>query len=268
MKTEPLVIRQSLLGDVDTCLRRAQYKIELPPPMISTAWSALGTAYHKALEIFYKTGEAKAYQAAVDVYWDEIEITSKEVRYKADLPNDDKTLDTLWAMLNSYFDGGRYWPVDRYKVLGVEESFTVEQGDGSKFHGTIDLVLEDQDSGWTILVDHKTAGRKWKSDKSNPRRNNQSPFYSFWWQELHPETPGVVFFFDVMTYKGEFSRLPSISDERHQAAVMKKATDFQLLYELVRGAGVDLPVNPSSTLCSPLYCDFWDVCPSGEALDV
>ena len=265
MQVEPLTIRQSLLGDVDTCLRRAQYKIELPAPMISTAWSALGTAYHKALEVFYSVGEY-AYAEAHDTY--RKEIKGKEVRYKADLPDDDKTLETLDAMLRSYFDGERYWPAGRYKVLGVEKSFTVEQGDGSKFHGTIDLVLEDLDSGWTILVDHKTAGRKWKSDKSNPRRNNQSPFYSFWWQELHPETPGVVFFFDVMTYKGEFSRLPSISDERHQAAVMKKAVDFQLLYELVRGAGVDLPVNPSSTLCSPLYCDFWDVCPSGAALDV
>jgi hypothetical protein len=135
-----------------------------------------------------------------------------------------------------------------------------------------DLVLQDPNA-WIIAVDHKTAGRRWPDGKHSPRKNVQSPFYTGLLQEIYPDAPGVRFVFDVMTYpnkKGEctFERRISDPEPRHIEAVRKQAQTFVTLYEKVHVEnGLDLPGNPTSTLCSPAYCDFWEVCPFGAALD-
>lgn len=74
--------------------------------------------------------------------------------------------------------------------------------------------------------------------------------------------------FDIMTYKGEFERRLATPTLAHEDAVLLKATQFQIMYELMRERGIDLPTRADSTLCNAKYCDWWAQCPQGEVLDV
>lgn len=268
-------IRQSLLGSFDACPRRFQYSLESPPDVYhSGIVRAVGTAYHAGLEYYYMTtlvgradhpSLAEVQDMARSTLLDEIERAGENFIWDDKFPLVDDADECIGSMLMHYFEDGHAWPSD-WEVLGVEEKFTLPYFN-YELAGTIDLVLRDP-NGWICGVDHKTAGRRWDQYKHHPRKNNQAPFYVGALAELYPDAPGHRFVFDVMTYKGEFERRISDPTPAHVEAVKAKALQVAALYEGLRAAGMDLPVNPSSTLCSKRYCDWWSVCSSGAILDV
>jgi hypothetical protein len=125
--------------------------------------------------------------------------------------------------------------------------------------GTIDLVLLDP-NGFTVLVDHKTAGRAWPAGKEHPRKNRQSPWYTYWWEKMTGEKPEFVF--DIMTHACKFERRKSDVEPKHQEAVLKHAEKIMTMML----SGEELPANPSSNLCSEKFCAFWNECPFGAVL--
>lgn len=271
-------IRQSLLGSFDACPRRLQYELEAPKDQYrSGIVRAVGTAYHAGLEYYYRSvmrGDSFSWHefrvqfcqdTAVNALEDEIARAGDAFIWDDKFKDFDAAAETVRSMLAAYFEGGHAWPAE-WAVLGVEETFEFPFHNGHTRSGTIDLVLQDP-NGWIYDVDHKTAGRKWDQGKHKPRKNNQAPFYTAALQQMYPEAPGWRFVFDVMTYKGEFERRISDPQPGHIQAVLDKSIQVISLYEGMRANGLDLPVNPSSNLCSPRYCDFWDICPSGSALD-
>lgn len=270
-------IRQSHLGAFDKCPRSLQYDLEAPPDQYhSGIVRAVGTAYHAGLEYLYlkrvQSGPVRATLAdiqdmATSALNDEIERAGNAFLWDDKFPTFEDARLAVSSMLAAYVNGGHAWPED-WEVLGVEERFELP-GAVAGLHdlsGTIDLILQDP-NGFVVGVDHKTCGRMWDQYKHLPRKQNQAPLYVAALRELYPEAPGHRFVFDVMSYKGKFERRICDPDDRHVDAVLAKALQVATVVDGCRKAGVDLPANPASNLCSPKYCDWFDVCPHGEALD-
>lgn len=281
-------LSQSVLSSSLDCMLKAQYTLDPPAGVKRVAGSkrAVGTAYHAGLELYYlaamegRLGEISmeeitsqafaTFDKSVEV--DLYDNTPVDLfKWDDGMPDRDAAIGAIGAMLGEYFVVGQHmWPHD-WPVLAVELHGHHEV-DGHLHKVGADLLLQDP-TGWLVAVDHKTSGRRWAEHKHDPRKNVQAPFYTGLLREMYPDAPGVRFVFDIMTYpnkKGEcsFERRIADPEPRHIEAVRKQASTFITLYEKVHVEnGLDLPANPTSTLCSPAYCDYWEVCPFGAALD-
>lgn len=285
-------VRQSTLGEADKCLRSLQYSLE-HPTYHGGSIRAVGTGYHMAHEHFYGFVETWGWDPLVQftevrqtLITESIKVgqerfdqsvamapshVSEETKTAGAFRWDDTAPDTetghamIESMVRAYHDGGHAWTPE-FEVLGVEVPFSLPfHGDHTR-DGSIDLVLKDS-AGYIIGDDHKTAGRAWDKGKHEARKQNQSPWYTAALMELYPNAPGYRFTYSIMTYAGKFERRISDVGMRHILATERKAMQVVSLYEHLRGAGYDLPANPASTLCSPKWCDHWDICEHGAALD-
>lgn len=281
-------LTQSVLSDADNCLRRAQYRLDPPTwaTRIAGATRAVGTGYHAGLELRYRARLDGAPLPTVDdmvaaglATFDTSMTTDlydnspvDEFRWDDRVPDRGTAHHLIASMVTGYMDGGHEWPAD-WRVLGVEvHGLVADPVVGADLKFGADLVLRDP-NGWIVIDDHKTAGRAWDESKHLPRKNVQAPFYQRLARHLWPEAPGYRFVFSVITYpnaKGvvKFERRISDPQLEHEAAIATKARNFLDMYQLVHvQAGLDLPGNPSSTLCNPKWCDYWQGCPHGAALD-
>lgn len=257
------VLRQSTIGTADTCLHRLEYDLD-PNVAYSTGETrAVGTAYHRALECYYRDrqagGPVKPTEEQTARYLVEafdsfdLEAQSPGFVWQDGAPAAKSKID---RMLLSYFANDCYWP-DGYEVLGVEYTFLYELKPGWAVKGTTDLILRDP-NGWVIIVDHKSAKRKWKKGKEGRDSTNQPAWYQHYVGRLF-ETDSVAFVFDIMTYDGEFERRPADVDEAWIHGVLAKAYTLTNLIT----AGGPFPPNTSSFLCDARWCDYWARCPWG-----
>lgn len=280
-------LSQSILSDSLDCMLKAQYKLDPPSGVQRVAGSkrAVGTGYHAGLELRYlaaKDGRldeisfADILSHALATFDKSIEVDLYDntpvdhFKWDDGMPDRETAHAAIEAMLGEYVIGGHTWPPD-WTVLAVE-LHGYHPVNGHQHKVGADLLLQDP-AGWLVAVDHKTAGKRWNEGKHKPRKNIQAPFYTGLLREMYPDAPGVRFVFDIMTYPNSkgvctFERRISDPEPRHIDAVRRQADTFITLYEKLHVEnGLDLPANPTSTLCSPAYCDFWEVCPFGAALD-
>ena len=272
-------IRQSYLGQADKCLRSLQYELEAPPDQYrSGIIRAVGTAFHAGLEYYYLNRQKgpeydfdcreqlleEAVPMAHSTLNEEILKAGAGFIWDDKFPTFDAACEAVENMLTAYFEGGHAWPQD-WTILGVEQKFELPFGEHVRT-GTIDLVLRAPDGG-IVGDDHKTCNRMWDQYKHSPRKNNQSPFYQAALRELYPDAPYHRMTFSVMTYAGKFERRISDASDAHITAVLDKSMQLATLVEGMRKAGMDLPANPASNLCSEKYCDHWSYCPHGSSLD-
>jgi hypothetical protein len=269
-------MRQSLVGDAETCLKRAQFKIEGRAGQQYGEARGRGTGFHAGVEMYYDDRKVGLHADDIDVtryYTEAVRAFDAEVAEAGDEwvweEGREAILDSLRRMLNTYFLEKCYWPAD-YRVWATEWEFETDWIPGWTAKGALDLVLVDP-NGWFVLVDHKTAKRAWPEGKHQPRKNTQAPWYIHWFKQLVEGGERAQFVFDIMTTGGprsepKFDRRVSHVTPAHVQGVLAKATEYAQILQLV-DQGIQLPANPTSTLCSPKYCDFWDVCPHGAALD-
>jgi len=280
-------VRQSTLNDADKCLRSMQYSIESNVYHAGSV-RAVGTGYHYGLEFAYDNMQRHGGFPDIDVIVSEAqddfdrtasmvpshesELTKEAGTFAWDknAPDFETAHSMIDVMLRAYFgDPEAPWPIgSQYEVLDTELGFALPLwGEQHTRNGSIDLVLQDAD-GWIIGEDHKTASKKWNFNKHHARKNGQAVWYTQALKEMFPGAAGYRFVFDIMTYKGVFERREVHMTDEHFVAVDAKAMQVVAMYEGMRAGGMDMPANPSSMLCSPLYCDHWDICPYGAALDV
>lgn len=287
-------LSQSVLSSAGDCQRKAQYTLDRPAwaQRVGSAPRAVGTGFHAGLELYYQArhddmigvGPGPGILPTLDdCVGRAIEIfnTSMTTDLYDDTPIDaflwdDKIPDIetahqyITAMVTAYWP--HHWP-DDWQVLAVELHGTrADPYIGADVKIGADLVLVDPNN-WLVGVDFKTAGRRWQEGKEHPRKNVQAPFYLRLLRQIFPGHAGYRFVFDVMTYpnkSGEcvFERRISDPTPLHEQAVADNAKAFVNLYQTIHvEQGLDLPVNPASTLCSARWCDMWSGCPSGAALN-
>ena len=278
-------VHQSLRDD---CGRRMQYKLE-DRRYYGGSVRALGSGYHKGLEVAYLARQENGYFLPDDQWRDFLHAAKEEFAMICDgvntshvseegkerggfiwnknVPDIESGYELLETMLRSYFvESDAWWP-ERYLVLGVERFFDLPWTGELSRGGSIDLIMLDQDHDQVIGEDHKTAGRAWSKGKEHPRKNLQAPWYSWAIRELYPDHKSYLSSFSIMTYAGKFERRASVVDEKHINAAAQALFETAAQYQVTRANGLDMPANPSSTLCSPEYCDYFNICPHGAAIE-
>lgn len=261
------ILRQSNIGSADICLKRAAYDMRPDNPRHSGEARCVGTAYHAGMEHYYRARQAGhptprkgcidaamvAFQKEADLFdtW----ATSRDEAWQ-------RTID----MVDAYFNGDRQWP-DNFEVLGVEWEFFVylfTDANGVEWFlkGSVDLVLRGP-QGEVHLDDHKTAGKKWPLTKHQARKQTQAVIYCWAWWRATGEVP-ASFNFDIMTYKHDFDRRSLVVRPEHMQAVLEKAMAYSGILSLPPEM---LPGNPTSNLCSGIYCDYWAECPFGLQME-
>lgn len=258
------LMRQSLLGTSDKCLKQVEYALDPTIPYGTGEARVVGTAYHAGLEKYYSArldGEVLQRKAVEDAAW---VVFRSEIDRASDFRWDTCEPDAwkkVTDMLGEYLRVG-VWPLD-YQVLGTEVAFTEEWIPGWKAHGTIDLVLRGPD-GIVVLDDHKSAGKKWRKGRDSARSNNQANWYDYWWWAKTGEMPR--FCWSIMTYDGHFERRWAERNTSELLATMKKAESLAKLIDAT--GGVDLPPNTDGWWCSQKFCDHFSICPFGSAMDL
>ena len=176
---------------------RHSYVVGTPPSHRPVALG-FGSAIHHALAVHY--GFLKAHGkkpspgrilAAFSDRW-EVELRdSLSIQYKAG-EDAGKVKDLGVAMLKKFCEDG-FTPE---KVIAVEQPFSVAIPDPDTgvileeaLVGAIDLVAEHQ--GQVVLVEHKTAARKFAQDRL--QHDHQPTAYQFAVREFGIHKPGLAF---------------------------------------------------------------------------
>lgn len=217
--------------------------------------------------------------------------TIKSDEYIARADDDlDAACSTLWAMLTHWRQSpDAMWLGKGLKYQAVELRVLTEMGsEHHQMNGYIDAVLTlttetspelsryeglSQREIQTILVDYKSAGKVWGSDRvtfdeklnryiGDPRKIIQAPLYAEAWERTTGEVVDYVCF-DVMTYKGKFMRVWVPVTPEKRAPMLERWQQVSDEIVMYREAGKDMPANPGHFMCSEKWCPFWDRCPMG-----
>lgn len=135
-------------------LGRAPKEVSMVGPL------PLGTRIHLALEMMYKEGSDP-----VDVYMEQLAIDRELFLQSRDAFNEDKIkkfnsdAELGRIMVEGYLEWVAETNVDaNIRVLDVEQELTYPLFDGKVvLRGKIDMKVQDASSGFTLLMDHKSA---------------------------------------------------------------------------------------------------------------
>ena len=276
------------LSAYETCGRRGQFYHDPDIPRVTTQGLAKGSAWHWGMETF---GRARMYYGDdVVESIDKAELAERleaimvgylgETMARDDYEtlDDDETVETvvsqLWTMLQSWMsEPSNMWMGEGVEIQAVEERVQVELGaDNHQFLGYLDAVMRVPEYG-VVGVDYKSAGKAWAHQKDghgkgdgDARKLPSAPLYAEAWLRDTGEEMDW-FAFDVMTVAGKFERVwVDVRPEVRKTFISNWIATSDMI-ELYREAGMDMPTNPSSFLCSPKWCSFWIYCPMGEGLD-
>jgi len=281
-----IVIHQSTIGSMDTCGFRTMFGAEAYKQGVYHSGSAraVGTAYHAGLEHWYShyhdlVLDEREYEEAVHHTLDKAldgyhqERTRTQARNGKFILNKGETheqnLANVTAMVEYYFNGHHQYDSSRWEVLDTELTFWAPTEDSDTcVTGTGDLFLRHRlEPNWIHIEDHKTAGRMWPAGKEHARKHIQPGFYTAHGKPIFADRYGIdpnkikiSWSFGIMTYKGKFQRRPVHVFPEHEAMAKIRT---RLTASAIRDK-IYLP-NPTSNLCSPKWCDHWQVCPFGEA---
>lgn len=269
------VLRQSTLGTADTCHKRLEYQLDPSIPYGTGEARIVGTAYHAGLERYYldrrdaefadTTVEIPAAVplgvlfAAEEAFKREVLAAPPDLTWET---SEEQAWDRVQQLLTRAFPD-LIWPLD-FLVVAVEQEIWAPIPDtpGWVMKGTLDLILRSPDSGH-VLVDHKTAAKKWKAGKESFKNTNQAAWYTLFWPMVWKAATGedltsVRFVFDI-NYDGGVERREALDATHTHDLVLAKA---QGVARLIDQDGPFLP-NTSSFLCDARWCDFWERCPFG-----
>lgn len=265
-------MNQTLMGDAEICLRRSQYG--LTGKWDASEASIVGSAVHSGLECHYRARMNGETASRDDVMsWAKSEFDGECEHIEEGFEWETSKRES-WArvvrFLGAYFGNGWNWP-SNYQVIGVEQKLVLPFVPGWATSATIDLVLRSPESD-LILVDHKTAGRKWHAKKGHPRQRAQAPWY-LWVYWRHTGEMGK-WAYDVM-----WTTKKDVRHERRWApctteeilGTVQKAKTLARSLDLLAPRDVDpsewdLPGNTTSLLCSERWCRHWVVCPFGATM--
>lgn len=268
-------LSQGSLNESEKCLRALQYKFTRRKARTESPPLLIGNGYHKGLETKYLNPDATLTECVEAGHLEMYALIEQadHVKWTAKFADAASCEAPIEHMLTAYWDQQcNLVEHHGWTVLAVESDWRTPDAelvtpDGEMVERVVkcDLVLQSPE-GWVYGVDHKSASKMWDRYKHLPRVNNQAPFYMPGIQAQHPDAPGHGFMFDIMTLAGKFERRISPVELRHVEATNAKARQVLSLISLIE-SGMEMPANTSGNLCKPAYCDWFDVCPHGAALE-
>lgn len=196
-------INSSSLGTIQECMRKAKYSLyegwrgETEPPA-----TVYGSAIHKALEVFYLGNPAERKLPALDdmermsyghkILGEDSDLLLRATRAFIDRahplaslpPEDRRSLQTGVWLLHNYFSIYLNDPYVAYvdeQGPFVERGFTFRLFDSADLaidcFGTIDLVVQNSQTGAILVCDHKTTSMLGENFFSRLKPNHQYTCY-------------------------------------------------------------------------------------------
>lgn len=245
LKTEGLYFSVTQLKSWLMCPRKYEYRyVRGVEPELVPMNLAFGLAWHEALAHHYSWLKLESPLPAEEVkqrFVDSL-IATSEGPVPLENDEDGMSLDAAIEKGRQMLDVVLAHPVASAKVLAVEQKFTVDlhhpvTGEvlEERLTGVIDLVTEEE--GRRVLVEHKTASKKWGPDQL--RFDTQLSAYAYAAEQLTWGDPALRF--SVVTK----TKVPAVQvedvrrddgdvrDFLHQAYGVLKAID----------AGVSFPIR-------------------------
>ncbi len=259
------------------------YYMDPDIPRYTTLGLLFGSSWHKVMETFNRSrlyiGDEMMSKMPSDYLSDK--GYSIAMGYMAEglladnfvsMPDDDFDLSSsqMNLMLQAWANADpsyRWMGDEQVSVIGIEQYLRVDMGsEHHDFVGVIDAVY-DTPRG-VVICDYKTAGRKWGGSKAqgDPRKLPQAALYAEAWLRLTGEEVNWVSY-DVMTKQGKLERIWVKTNAKIRETFVQKWVSTSNEIAMYKAAGMALPANPGSNLCSPKWCGFWDICDFGEALN-
>ena len=175
----------SRLNAFATCPYSYYLKYVQNQPDKSNAFNLYGSYVHSILEKYFK-GELELFELA-DFY---------ESNFADEVTEEFPPCAFCDLGVKYYDDGLKFFNgfegFDNYKVLAVEKEFTVTLFDDYKFHGFIDLLLQDS-SGNIVIMDHKSK-KKFDTKAQTEHYALQLLLYGLYVKEKYGVYPDRVIF--------------------------------------------------------------------------
>jgi RecB family exonuclease len=271
------------MNEAEICLRRGQYYMDPDIGRTYNQFALLGRAWHIGMEAYYGARKDDP-GLMLNMSGEQIEWRMQAIvlGYIADTWEHDpdfafsenaSTLRSIDEVSNAAIQMTESWALQRktgmewesdYRILATEAHITLSM-DWHLFRGVIDLVMDHPEMG-VVITDHKTGARMWNKTKMDARRLTQAPLYAEAWYRTTGQDPTWATY-DLMLHSGQFVRVWVPVAQEVRAYTVGRWHDLADLYAQYRSEGTDLPMNPTSPLCQAKYCNYWDICPSGAALD-
>lgn len=267
------LLRQSTVSQAGVCSRRVMYDLDPDIPFGTGPFRVFGTAYHAGVEAMYRYPDStNAPLNAVTAAFESEE--AQAVNSWDPWAGIGAAMELCGSLVEAYRPHLRIM-TPGVSLIGAEVMvYGLMPVDGWAMRGQLDLVVDVSKADRSVskgfdhlIVDHKTARRKWPRKKESARQANQPSWYTYWWARQWKAKTGedinVGFAFDIMTHKREFETRFAPVSQATQAAVARKAS---LVIDLIEQDGPWLP-NTESFLCASQWCDHWARCPFGQEME-
>ena len=262
-ENKQLFVRQSWLGDTMICPRRGKYNITLPQMRRGSSETALGTAFHTAIEIILRDGPQDGYVETVDPTLIAIAINNGVASYHHEMGlnvmvTQDWDDETVYALLESMVNS---WVTDisphveRGGEIEKKFQFPLNEfavnGYSIFMEGTADYVAPDG-----TLWDWKTAKRKYSAREKQLQSVQATMYTMMLAQQDHRDE--YLFNFGVV--------IRSEKSSGHITTVRRTKNHHGWLARQTVGAGNamfsagDLFMNDNHFLCSAKWCPWYRGC--------
>lgn len=292
------------LGNAEVCGRRLQFYLD--PDVSGTTGQGLarGQAWHWMMEQFnrlrlYYQAQGEPPPDDLDVeewlmamgwgYYTEQTKRPDYVAHDSDLAHE-LVQEQLAAMYKAWAATPAHaWLDPGTTIATVEAEVLTEMGSPHhQMRGFIDAIYHMETGDFdgyeglgdhlTILVDYKTASRRWGSDTYTVVKNGkdeqlfgdlrkmpQASLYTEAWERSTGERVDW-FVYDIVTVTGVFQRIWCDVRPEKREPFIDHWREVSEMIHLHQTAGIDMPTNPGHYLCSEKWCSYWDLCPMGAGL--
>jgi len=247
----------SALGAYLMCPRkwRFRYIDKIKGPVGSNL--IFGNAFHTMAEFANRfkmenDGALPEYQATLEAFREDLHgrLNGKDEIQFADGHTPEGLFELGESMTEVYY--GEILPTT--KPIAVEQMFRVSIGDDFPYEllGYIDMVEEGN-----ILVDLKTAGKRWAESK--PDKEIQATLYFLAWFIETGQMPHEMRY-DIVTKGGKRSS-PAIQQLTTTRTEKEIRWFLRMVEEIVHGiVNKCFPPNNTGFLCSEKWCEYFALC--------
>ena len=258
-----LFVRQSWLGDTLICPRRGKYNITLPQMRRGSSETALGTAFHSAIETILRDGPQDGYCTIVNSDLIDYSISNGILSYNSEMENnilitqdwnDETVYALLYNMVNSWVTdisphvprGGEIekkfqFPLHEFAVNGY--SIFME--------GTADYLAPDG-----TIWDWKTAKRKY-SAREKQLQSVQATMYTMMLAQQDQRDEYLFNFGVVIRSEKSSGHITTVRRTKNHHGWLSRQTVGAV--NAMFSAG-DLFMNDNHFLCSAKWCPWYSVC--------
>lgn len=231
-------------------------KIERNPDMVQNAFASQGTLIHDLLDKWAKKELTKEQLPAEYERRYPLEVVEQWPRMLAAKGYAEKAFQIGLEYFKNFdeFEG--------YTIIATEERFRIDLC-GRQFVGVVDAILEDNNTGELIVLDHKSKSLA-AFKKAEDEMYRQQYLYSKFVYEKYGKYPDRLMF-NLFKENGEKKERPFMESE-YIATLVWAETQMQKMeeYEFVDWLGTkEVEPGKPDFFCTEL-CSCRKICPNGQ----